>query len=120
VTSRWKHAMCLYSIKFSILDRLCGLVVGVRGYKSREPGFESQRYQIFWEVVGLKRGPFSLVRIIEELLELKISGSRSRKPRLTALGIRCADHATPSRRKKLALISPTSGSRSIGIDRLRT
>jgi hypothetical protein len=46
--------------------------------------------------VGLERGPLSLVRITEELLEWKSSGSGSRKPRLTAVGIRCADHATPS------------------------
>jgi hypothetical protein len=32
----------------------------------------------------------------EELLEWKSSGSGSRKPRLTAMGIRCTDHATPS------------------------
>jgi hypothetical protein len=31
-------------------------------------GFGSRRYQIFWEVVGLERGPFSLVSTIEELL----------------------------------------------------
>jgi hypothetical protein len=31
--------------------------------------FDSRRYQIFLEVVGLDRGPLSLVRIIEELLE---------------------------------------------------
>jgi hypothetical protein len=31
--------------------------------------FDSRRYQIFWEVVGLERDPLSLVRIIEELLE---------------------------------------------------
>jgi hypothetical protein len=70
--------------------------------------------------VGLERGPVSLVRITEELLEWKSSGSGSRKPRLTAVGIRYADHATPSIRKKLALTSPTSGGRSVGIDRLRT
>jgi hypothetical protein len=35
----------------------------------------------------------------EELLEWKSSGSGSRKSRLTAVGIRCADHATPSIRK---------------------
>jgi hypothetical protein len=46
-------------------DRLCGLVVRVPGYKSRGPGFDSQRYQIFWEVVGLERGPLSLVMISE-------------------------------------------------------
>jgi hypothetical protein len=31
--------------------------------------------QIFWEVVGLERGPLNLVRIIEELLEWKSSSS---------------------------------------------
>jgi hypothetical protein len=36
-----------------------------------------------------------------------------------AVGIRCADHATPSIRKKLALTSPTCGGRSVGIVRLR-
>jgi hypothetical protein len=37
-------------------------------------GFDSQRYYIFW-VVGLERGPLSLVSKIEELLGWKISGS---------------------------------------------
>jgi hypothetical protein len=49
--------------------------------------------------VGLERGPLSLERITEELLEWKNSGSGSRKPRLTAVGIRCADQATISIRK---------------------
>jgi hypothetical protein len=38
----------------------------------------------------------------------------------TAVGIRCADHATPIIRKKVALTSPTSGGRSVGTVRLRT
>jgi hypothetical protein len=50
-------------------------VVRVPGYRSRGPGFDSWLYQIFCVVVGLKRGPLSLVRIIEELLEWKSSGS---------------------------------------------
>jgi hypothetical protein len=50
-------------------------VVRVSGYRSRGPVFDSRRYQIFCEVVGLERGPLSLVRIIEELLEWKSSGS---------------------------------------------
>jgi hypothetical protein len=37
--------------------------------------FDSRRYQIFWEVVGLERGPLSLVSTIEELLGRKRSGS---------------------------------------------
>jgi hypothetical protein len=43
-----------------------------------------------------------------------------KKTELTTGGIRCADHATPSIGKKLALTSPTSGGRSAGIVRLRT
>jgi hypothetical protein len=38
-------------------------------------GLDSRRYHIFWEVVGLERGPLSVVSTIEELLERKISGS---------------------------------------------
>jgi len=44
------------------VDRLCGLVVRVSGYRYRGPEFDPWRYQIFWVVVGLERGPLSLVR----------------------------------------------------------
>jgi hypothetical protein len=37
-----------------------------------------------------------------------------------AAGIRRTDHATPLYPQKLALISPTSGGRSVGIVRSRT
>ena len=50
-------------------DHLCGLVVRVYDYRYRGLGFDSRRYQIFWVVVGLERGPLSFVRSIEELLE---------------------------------------------------
>jgi hypothetical protein len=56
-------------------DRLCGLVVRVPGYRSRGYGFDSRCYQIFWEVVGLERGPLSLVSTVEELLGRNSSGS---------------------------------------------
>jgi hypothetical protein len=78
------------------VDRLYGLVFRVPGYRSRGSGFDYRRYQIFWEVVGLERGPLSLMSITEELLERKSSGSGSRKPRLMAVGTSCAEHATPS------------------------
>ena len=58
----------LFAVSFTNVDRLCGLVVGVSGYRHRGPGFDPRRYQIFWVVVGLERGPLSLVRSIEELL----------------------------------------------------
>jgi hypothetical protein len=39
---------------------------------------------------------------------------------VTAVGIHCADHATPSTRKRLALTSPTKGGRLVNIVHLRT
>jgi hypothetical protein len=77
-------------------------------------GFNSRRCHIFWEVVGLERGPLSLVSTIEELLESKSSGSgletrengrrdTSRCPRDTL----CA--------QKLILASVTSGGNSVGL-----
>jgi hypothetical protein len=48
--------------------------------------------------VGLERGPLSLVSTIEELLGIKSSGS-GLETRELAVGIRCADQATPSIRK---------------------
>jgi hypothetical protein len=70
-------------------------VVRVSGYIFTDSGFDSRRYQIFWEVVGLERGPLNLLK----LLEWKSSCFGSRKSRLTRVGIRWADHAIPSIRK---------------------
>jgi hypothetical protein len=74
---------CLYIF---IWNRLYGLMVRVPTYRSRDPGFDSRRYRVFWEVVGLDRGLLNLVSITEDLLEWKSSGSGSRKPSLTAVG----------------------------------
>jgi hypothetical protein len=54
------------------MDRLCGLVVRVIGYRSGGPGFDSRHYQKR-NVVGLKRGPLSLVSTTEELLDRKVA-----------------------------------------------
>ena len=59
----------IFVLFYVLIDRLCGLVIRVSGYRCRGLGFDSRRYQIFWVVVGLERGPLNLVRSIEELLE---------------------------------------------------
>jgi hypothetical protein len=65
----------LISFKTRKVDHLCGLVVTVPGYRSRGPELHSRRYQTLWEVVGLTRGPLSLVSTTDELLQRKSSGS---------------------------------------------
>jgi hypothetical protein len=64
------------------------------------------------KVVGLEWGPLSL-------LDRKVAAPVY-KTENTAVGIRHADHVTPSIRKELAITSPTGGSRSVGIVRSRT
>jgi hypothetical protein len=56
-------------------------------------GFDSQRYQIFWEIVGSELGPLSLVSTNEKLLERKSSGS-GLENRYYAVGIHGADYDT--------------------------
>jgi hypothetical protein len=89
----------IYPYVVYLLDRPYGLVVRVPGYRSRRPRFDSRCYHFFLEVVGLKRGPLRLVSITEEILEWKSSGFGCRKPKLMAVGIRCADLAKSSIRK---------------------
>jgi hypothetical protein len=67
-------------------DRLCDLVPRIPGYRFRDPGFDSWRNQILWEILGLERGPLSLVRIIKEVLEWKISGSVPKKIEINGRG----------------------------------
>jgi hypothetical protein len=55
---------------FIVSDRLCGVVVRVFDYRSRGLGFDSRALQK--KVVGLERGPLSLVSITEELLDRKV------------------------------------------------
>jgi hypothetical protein len=69
--------------------------------------------------VGLEWDPLSLVSTTEELLDRKVAAPVY-KIENTAVGIRHADHVASSIRKKLAITSPTSGDRSVGIVRSRT
>jgi hypothetical protein len=54
------------------MDRLCGLVVRVFGYRSGGPGSipGTTRKK---KVVGLEQGPLSLMSITEELLDRKVA-----------------------------------------------
>jgi hypothetical protein len=81
--------------------------------------FDPRLYQILWEVVGHAQDPLSLVSTNGELLGRKNSG----------FGLESRDYGRwdPSRwpsgtpyPEKLALTSPTSGGRSVGIVRSRT
>jgi hypothetical protein len=105
----------LYILKVNENKRTAS-VAKVPNYRCKRSGFDSRRYQIFWEVVGLERGPLSLVSTTEELLggnsigsgiESREYGRRdpSRWPRGTIYPL------------KLALTSPTSGGSSVGIVR---
>jgi hypothetical protein len=64
----------------SEFDRLCGLVVRVLGYRSGGPGsipgttrFSEKKKKKGKQVVGLERGPLSLVSTTEELLDRKVA-----------------------------------------------
>jgi hypothetical protein len=66
-----RYELSLY-VMYKKVDRLCGLVVRVPGYRSRGPGSISGATR-FSEVVGLERGPLSLVSTTEELLGRKVA-----------------------------------------------
>jgi hypothetical protein len=54
-----------------MIDRLCGLVVRVLGYRSGGPG--SIPGATRKKVVGLERGPFRFVSTTEELFDRKVA-----------------------------------------------
>jgi hypothetical protein len=92
-------------------------VVRILGYRFRGPG--SIPGTTRKKKVCLERDPLSLVSTTEELLDRKVAAPVY-KTENTAVGISYADHVAPSIRKKLAITSPTSGGRSVGIVRSRT
>jgi hypothetical protein len=101
-----------YCINLASPGRLCGLVVRVLGYRSRGQGSIPSTTRK--KVVGLERGPLSLVSTIEELPKRKSSGS--------GLENREYGRRDPSRwprgtlyPQKLAITPLTSGCRLVGI-----
>jgi hypothetical protein len=105
-----------FNVSLCNTDRLCGLVIRVSGYRSRGPGLNSRRFQIFWEAAGLERGPLSFVRAIEELLGRNSSGSgqENRDYRPGGSVALTTQHPLSA---NVGTTSPTSGGRSLGIVR---
>jgi hypothetical protein len=68
-TFRLGQVLLYYILVSFYADRLCGLVVRVPGYSSRGPGSIPGTTRFYSEVVGLERGPLSLVSTNEELTE---------------------------------------------------
>jgi hypothetical protein len=75
-------------------------------------GFDSQCYQIFWEVVGLKQTRVQLKGYLEEKVAAPVYKAEN-----MAIGISWRGTLYP---QKLALTSPASGGRLIGIICSRT
>jgi hypothetical protein len=73
--SKWSWHIVDIILEFRLVelrhDRLCGLVVRVLGYRSGDP--DSIPGTTKKKVVGLERGPLSLVSTTEELLDRKVA-----------------------------------------------
>jgi hypothetical protein len=80
-----------------VLDRLCGLVVGVPGYRFRGPGAipGSTRFSEKWIWNGVHSASWVQLR---SYLKEKVAATVW-KTEITAVGIRQADHVAPSIRK---------------------
>jgi hypothetical protein len=66
-------------VSCNLIDRLCGLVVRVLGYRSGGPGsipgttrFSKKKRKEKKTVVSLERGPLSLVSTTEEIFDRKV------------------------------------------------
>jgi hypothetical protein len=71
-------ALRVFRTDGTVVDRLCGLVVRVLGYRSGGPGsipgttrFSGKKKGK--QLVGLERGPLSLESTTEELLDRKVA-----------------------------------------------
>jgi hypothetical protein len=70
---KYRKYFVLYTLKCVMLtfDRLCGLVVRVLSYRFGGPGSIPGTTEK--KIVGLERGPLSLVSTTEELLDRKVA-----------------------------------------------
>jgi hypothetical protein len=82
-------------------------------------GFDSRCYQIFWEIVGLERGPLSLVSTTEELRGGKKSDSGLEIREYGQRDLSCWPHGT-LHPLNFSLTSPTSSGHLVSIVRSRT
>jgi hypothetical protein len=60
-----------FHLRVPEFDRFCGLVVRVLGYRSGAPG--SIPGPTRKKIIGLERGPLSLVSTTEEILDRKVA-----------------------------------------------
>jgi hypothetical protein len=113
---QWGRILYEFKLReFEIVRRkYINKILRVPGYRSRSPGLDSRHYQTFWEVMGLERGPLSLLRIIEELFERKVAVPVW-KTEINGRGDSLRWLRDALYPLKLALTSPTSCGRSIGI-----
>jgi hypothetical protein len=103
-----------------IIKRIKFRIIKFSIYNSvRRSEFDSQRYQMFWEVVSQERGPLSFVSTTEELFGRKSSGSGLEKRDCGLKDPPCWPRDT-LHSQKLALTSPKWGDCWVGILRQRS
>jgi hypothetical protein len=103
-----------FSVLYPMWDRLCGLVVRFLAHRSRGLGSISGATRFFWEVLGLERGPLSLISTSEELLGRKNSDPCLENRKYGSRYPSRSSHGTLYP-QTLALISSRSGGVSVGI-----
>jgi hypothetical protein len=114
------YFVCVRGVCFIDVPVISSCVVWSSGQSSwlqiQRSGFDSQRYKIFWEVVGLEWGSLSLVSTIEELFGRKSSGSG-----LERRGYGSRDQSRWLRGTLYPQnLAVTSGGRSVGMVRSQT
>jgi hypothetical protein len=118
----WVHTvrlMCFLCRMVHWSNRLCGLAVRVPGYRSRSLGSIPWGPDLLSSSESGTSGPLSLMSTTEELLGRNSSGSGLEKREYGHKDPSCWPRGTLYQ-QKLAITSPTSGGRSVGIVHLWT